>query len=204
MNNMMIAIPKDVENLHLPDPTLLQYYKNVEDRVIWIEEEIDSTLFEYSKLIMQWNKEDKDIPVEQRKPIKLFINSPGGVLEDTLSFIGLLGLSKTPIWTINTGWAYSAACLIALAGHKRFAMPNTSFLLHSGSGGTGGTYEQTKEQMKQYQMLIDKMRNYVLERSSIEQKLFNKKKTTEWYITCEEALGYGMIDKIVDNLDEIL
>lgn len=204
MNDMMIAIPKDVENLHLPDPTLLQYYKNIEDRIIWIEDEIDSALFEYSKLIMQWNKEDKDIPVDQRKPIKIFINSPGGVLEDTLSFVGLLRISKTPIWTINTGWAYSAACLIALAGHRRFAMPNTSFLLHSGSGGTGGTYEQTTEQMKQYKQLIDKMRNYIIERTNIDQKLFNKKKNTEWYITCDEALGYGMIDKIIGNLDEIL
>ncbi|MGN5455188.1 MAG: ClpP family protease [Candidatus Kurthia intestinigallinarum] len=204
MNDMMIAIPKDVENLHLPDPTLLQYYKNIEDRIIWIEDEIDSALFEYSKLIMQWNKEDKDIPVDQRKPIKIFINSPGGVLEDTLSFVGLLRISKTPIWTINTGWAYSAACLIALAGHRRFAMPNTSFLLHSGSGGTGGTYEQTTEQMKQYKQLIDKMRNYIIERTNIDQKLFNKKKNTEWYITCDEALGYGMVDKIIDNLDEIL
>lgn len=204
MEQFAIAIPKQLENLTLPDPELLQFYKDVEDRIIWIEGEIDESLFEASKLIMNWNREDRDIEPKDRKPIKIFINSPGGTLEDTLSFVGLVGISKTPIITVNMGWAYSAACLIALSGHKRFAMPNTNFLLHSGSGGCGGSYEQTTEQMKQYKILVDKMRNYILEKSSIDSKTFNKKKSTEWYITCEEAVGLGMVDGIIENLDEIL
>ena len=204
MEQLAIAIPNSIENLSLPNPELLQFYKDVENRIIWIEGEIDESLFESSKLIMNWNKEDKEIAPENRKPIKIFINSPGGTLEDTLSFVGLVGISKTPIITVNMGWAYCAACLIALSGHKRFAMPNTNYLLHSGSGGCGGSFEQTTEQMKQYKSLVDKMRNYILDRTSIDSKTFNKKKSTEWYITCEEAVTLGMADKIIENIDEIL
>ena len=103
MEQLAIAIPDQIENLSLPNPELLQFYKDVENRVIWIEGEIDESLFESSKLIMNWNKEDKEIAPENRKPIKIFINSPGGTLEDTLSFVGLVGISKTPIITVNMG-----------------------------------------------------------------------------------------------------
>ena len=204
MEQLAIAIPNSIENLSLPNPELLQFYKDVENRSIWIEGEIDESLFEASKLIMNWNREDKGTPPENRKPIKIFINSPGGTLEDTLSFVGLVETSKTPIITVNMGWAYSAACLIALSGHKRFAMPNTNYLLHSGSGGCSGSFEQTTEQMKQYKVLVDKMRNYILDKTSIDSKTFNKKKSTEWYITCEEAVTLGMVDGIIKDIDEIL
>ena len=60
-----IAIPSNVENLQLPDPTLLQFYKNYDDRIIWIDDEITTMTLEYAKMIMQWNSEDKknNIPV---------------------------------------------------------------------------------------------------------------------------------------------
>lgn len=83
-------------------------------------------------------------------------------------------------------------------------MPNTNYLLHSGSGGCGGSFEQTTEQMKQYKALVDKMRNYILDKTSIDSKTFNKKKSTEWYITCEEAVTLGMADGIIKDIDEIL
>ena len=68
-----IAIPQNAENLQLPDPSLLQFYKNYENRIIWIDDEITSMTLEYAKMIMQWNFEDKknNIPVDQRTPIKV-------------------------------------------------------------------------------------------------------------------------------------
>jgi ATP-dependent Clp protease protease subunit len=153
VNGMLVAIPESIENMQLPNPDLLTYYKDEQDRVLWIEGEINDGLFELSKMILRYNMEDKNVPVEGRKPIKIFINSPGGDLDSTLAFIGLMNISKTPIWTIDACWAYSAAGLILMAGHKRYALPNTECLIHSGSGQLGGSYEQTKEQMKNYNYL---------------------------------------------------
>ena len=170
----------------------------------WIEDEITETLFEISKRIIAINREDKEVPVEQRKPIKIFIDSPGGILETTLAFLGLVELSKTPIWTINAGQAYSAAGLILMSGHKRFAMPNSQALIHSGSGSVGGTYEQTTEQMKNYKQLVDKMKDFIFSKTKIDTKLFNKNKSRDWFFTTAEMLQHGLVDKIVDDLDEIL
>ena len=201
LENMLVAIPESVENMQLPNPDLLTYYKDEQNRVLWVEGEINDGLFELSKMILGYNREDKDIPVEQRKPIKIFINSPGGDLDSTLAFIGLMNISKTPIWTIDACWAYSAAGLILMAGHKRYALPNTECLIHSGSGQLGGSYEQTAEQMKNYKHLVDKMRDFILSRTKIDQKLFKKQSSKDWYIYTDEMLSLGIVDEIVTDLD---
>ena len=201
INKMLVAIPEAVENLQLPNPDLLTYYKDEQDRVLWIEGEIGDGLFELSKMILRYNIEDKNIPVENRKPIKIFINSPGGDLDTTLAFIGLMNISKTPIWTIDACWAYSAAGLILMAGHKRYALPNTECLIHSGSGQLGGSYEQTTEQMKNYKYLVDKMRDFILSKTQIDQKTFKKNSQKDWYIYTEEMLELGIVDAIIDDLD---
>ena len=201
MNKMLLAIPESVENLQLPNPDLLTYYKDEKDRVLWIEGEIDDGLFALSKMIIRYNIEDKDIDINDRKPIKIFINSPGGDLDSTLAFIGLMNISKTPIWTIDACWAYSAAGLILMAGHKRYALPNTECLIHSGSGQLGGSYEQTTEQMKNYKYLVDKMRDFILSKTQIDQKLFKKNSQKDWYIYTEEMLSLGIVDEIINDLD---
>lgn len=201
LENMLLAIPESIENLQLPSPELLSYYQDESNRTFWIDGEIDGNLTEFSKLIIKYNKEDKDQPIEERKPIKIFITSPGGNLDETLAFIGLIGISKTPVYTIDAGWAYSAAGLILMAGHKRFALPNTECLIHSGSGSLGGSFEQTTEQMKNYKALIDKMREFILSHTTIDAKLFKKQSAKDWYINTEEMLKYGIVDAIVDDLD---
>lgn len=210
IEQMVVTIPRPVENLQLPNPELLGYYKNEQERILWVKGEIGEnyepgddlfSLFELSKLILQYNKEDKDIPVEQRKPIKIFIHSNGGDLDSTLAFVGLINISKTPVWTINACWAYSAAGLILMAGHRRFALPNTECLIHSGSGQLGGSYEQATEQMKNYKCLIDKMREFILAKTAIDQKLFKKNSQKDWYIHTDEMLSLGIVDEVVNDLD---
>lgn len=203
-DNIRVTIPEKIENLQLPEPGLVTFWQNENERIFWIEGEITDMLFEYTKQILKFNREDKGIPIEDRKPIKLFVDSPGGELETTLAFVGLIGLSKTPVWTINAGIAFSGGGLILMAGHKRFAMPNSQVLIHTGSGMCGGTYEQTAEQMKNYKQLVDKMKDFILSHTSIDQKLFKKNQSKDWFITTEEQLSLGIVDKIVDDLDEIL
>ncbi len=201
---MKIMIPQDLENLQLPSPELLTYYRNLEDRVIWIDYGVDETILEVSKLIMYFNKLDKDIPIEQRKPIKLLLYSYGGDGQACFSLLDIIALSKTPVWTINMGVAMSAGLLILLAGHKRFCLKNSTALAHSGSGGTSGSFEQTEAQMKDYKRFVDTMRNYIIERTNIDTKTFNKYKSKEWYLYSEDQIKFGIVNKIIDDIDEIL
>ena len=63
---------------HLPDPDLLEFYRNCNDRIIIWNNGIDDSFCSIGYQIMRYNMEDKDKPVEDRTPIKLFINSNGG------------------------------------------------------------------------------------------------------------------------------
>lgn len=201
---LKIAIPQNLENLMLPAPELLTYYRNLEDRVVWIDYGVDETILEVSKLIMYFNKLDKDIPVEERKPIKLLLYSYGGDGQACFSLLDVIALSKTPVYTYNMGVAMSAGLLILLAGHKRFCLKNSTALAHSGSGGACGTFEQTEAQMKDYKRFVETMRNYIIERTNIDTKTLNKYKNKEWYLYAEDQIKYGITDKIVEDITEIL
>ena len=199
-----ITIPENIENAKLPNPNLLMHFSNVGNRVFWIENEIDETIMLLAKYIISINKEDTGLSVAERQPIKIFLNSPGGCVEETLAFISLIKMSKTPVWTINMCTAYSGAALILMSGHKRFALPHTHCLIHSGSGGTGGTYEQTAKQMEHYDKIIEIMRNLILNSTTISAKTLNKNFSKEWYMTADEALKYGIIDEIVNDINILL
>ena len=201
---MKIMIPQNLENMQLPSPELLTYYRNLEDRVIWIDYGVDETILEVSKLIMYFNKIDKGVRIEERKPIKLLLYSYGGDGQACFSLLDMIALSKTPVWCVNMGVAMSAGLLILLAGHKRFCLKNSTALAHSGSGGTSGSFEQTEAQMKDYKRFVDTMRNYIIERTNIDTKTFNKYKSKEWYLYSEDQTKFGVVDKIIDDIDEIL
>ena len=77
---MEIYIPESIEDLQLPAPELITFYKNLEHRTLWLDSEVDDFYLEYGRYIIEFNREDKGIPVEERQPIKLMIMSPGGLL----------------------------------------------------------------------------------------------------------------------------
>ena len=110
-----IIIPKAVENLQLPDPELRNFYIDLDNRTFWLDDEVTPFLLELTRYIIYWNKEDKEVPIEQRKPIRILIFSPGGDLETYRSISDIIQLSKTPIVGINMGVAYSAAAMIFLS-----------------------------------------------------------------------------------------
>ena len=100
------------------------------------EGEIGDELTYFTKLIFKWNAEDDGIPQEERKPIKIFLHTPGGQLDVALGLCDAILTSKTPVWTINAGWAMSSGTLILVCGQKRFCMKNSAALIHSTSGGS--------------------------------------------------------------------
>lgn len=195
----------DAANVQLPDPELLSFYNNLANREIWLDEDINISTIEISKLIMHFNRIDEanNIPVEERKPIKLFIYSYGGEVAACFNLIDTIELSKTPVYTYNMGLAMSAAFVILVSGHKRYATRRSTALIHSGSGGTQGTYEQNEAQMKDYKHAVQVMREYIMAKTKIDQKTFNKNKNTEWYMYAEDQLNNGVVDGILNSLAEI-
>ena len=79
----------DLANYKLPDPTLIDYYKRLKNREILINQDIDDWVVEWTQEIIEWNRIDKNegIPIEDRIPIKIFINSNGGSLNAIMELI---------------------------------------------------------------------------------------------------------------------
>lgn len=194
----------DLATMQLPAPELVSYYRGACNRTFYVDEEIDVSLIEISKEIMEINRADKDTPVEERKPIWVFIYSYGGELDAAYSFIAVMEASKTPVYTVNMGVAMSAGFLILLGGQKRYCMKRSRALYHSGSADIQGTYEQIETNTDSYKKMVKDMREYIMSKTKIDTRLFNKMKSKDWYISDEEQVQYGICDAIVENLDMIM
>lgn len=151
----------------LPDPAMLNYYAFAKDRKLFLEEDVGFPIMEMIKMIMRWNQEDKDVPVEQRKPIIIYIMSDGGYMSYMWAMLDAMLTSVTPIVTVNLGVAASAAALIYLAGSTRLMMPTATVVIHEGSTEVAGDASKVMDAMKNYDKEIDKMKTFILSRSQI-------------------------------------
>lgn len=167
----------------------------------------EETVSEIIKHILQYNAVDRGIPVEERKPIILYLVSDGGDVDCGFELIDAIECSKTPVYTINLGYQYSMGFLIGLAGHKRFAMPNAKYLLHDGSTCVYNSTGKAQDQMRFQSRIEDKIKDYVVKHSKIEADEFDKKYSHEWYMFAEEAKELGFTDYIIGvdcSIDEIV
>lgn len=204
--SVMLEPMKDMETMKLPSPELVAYYNDFTDRKIYITCDIDESLFDVVRQIMIYNKEDRDngVPIKERKKIYVYIYSYGGDLTAAYSLINTIMCSQTPVVTVNLGNATSAGALIFLAGTERYTHKFGTVLLHSGSGSVGGTFEQAESSMENYKKLVAIMKDYIIERTNIDNKLYSKNSKKDWYITANECIQLGIATKIITNHDEII
>lgn len=201
LNNVLLQIPESIANLQLPDPDLRDHYLDEQDRIFWVTGEINDGLLDLVRMIIGCNREDKGKPAADRLPIKVFIDSPGGDVCALWTTIKAIEISKTPVYTINYCTAFSAAADLLAAGHKRYALPGTSVMVHSGSCMFGGTMEQAENMKKHFDKLGKKVTDYFLAHTKVDPKTFKKKAPSDWYMDEDDALQNGLIDEIVTDLD---
>lgn len=200
MDNFEIIIPNCIENLQLPSPDLLNFYKDINNRVFWIDDEIDIRLMELTRYIMRWNREDAGVPVEERTPIRIMFFSPGGELDTYRALADVIKLSVTPVYGIVIGVAYSAAAMIFLSCHKKFMLKSASLLFHKGSSTMGGSFNEVQAAMTEYREQVEEMVNAVCSHSNYTQDEVREKMNFDWYIRPNEAIERGVCDQIVDDI----
>ena len=96
--SIAIDIPEELENMKLPSPELLTFYKEIDRRVFWLLGPVDTSLYYLIQYIIQWNIEDKGLPVEKRTPIRIIIASGGGDLEVEKTLSSIIEMSETPVY----------------------------------------------------------------------------------------------------------
>lgn len=210
-NAPIIIIPKDRENLKLPAIDLIHEYEDENDRRIYLEGSIgteddisNDNSMGIVKKILRYNRADIGIPPEKRKPIQLFIDSEGGALDGALVLSNFILQSKTPVYTINMCCAYSAAGIILCCGHKRLALRGSTVLVHTYSAGVDGPREQIDNMKRFYDKLDKRTTEILFSRTKIDAKTYRSKAPKNWFLDDAESLKWGIIDKIVDDIDEIL
>ena len=159
-----------------------------------IESDVGESVEAFIRFFNQLDEEE-NIPIEDRQPIKIFIDSGGGDLCATLTMIDAIEASKTPVWTINIGTAYSGGFFTFLAGHKRFAYPHATFLYHEGSTINGGDAGKFRNFAEFYEKQLQMLKAITLKYTNISDELYESKKRDDWWITADEAMELGICDE---------
>lgn len=189
-------------NLQLADPSLVNFYSDLENRTYWLNDEINNYTFDLVQYIIRWNREDKGIPVDQRKPIRIIIDCPGGHLSVSETVSNIIKMSKTPVYGFALGYVASGASVIYLSCHKRFALKNVVFVLHKGScSGVSGTYDEIVAFAKDYEKQMETLIEFYIANTSYSEEEILENIQTDWYIRIEEALEKGLVNEIIEDVE---
>ncbi|WP_334330250.1 ATP-dependent Clp protease proteolytic subunit [Companilactobacillus sp. HBUAS59699] len=172
------------------------YSRLLKDRIIMLSGEVNSQMANTviaELLFLDAQDSDKDI--------SMYINSPGGSVTDGLAIVDTMNFVKSDVQTIATGLAASMGSVILSSGTKgkRFALPNSTVLIHQPLGGAQG--QQTEIEIAAQEILKTRKRlNHILADNSGQtfEKL-QKDTDRDNYMTAQEAKDYGLIDDIMTN-----
>lgn len=184
------------------------YLKDLKQRKLFLNANIDQwTVHELKKCILQYNKDDMGKPVEERKPILFYVTSNGGDVGAGFELVDVIQNSITPVYTINIGFQYSMALLVGLAGHKRFATKNSTYLMHDGSNFIFNSGAKSADQMEFNKKMESRIKKYILSRSNLTDEEYDKQYRVEWYLFADEAKEKGFVDYIIGedcDINEII
>jgi ATP-dependent Clp protease protease subunit len=192
----------DTANLQLADPSLVNFYTDLNDRIYWLNDEINNYTFDLVQYIIRWNREDKDVPIKKRKPIRIIIDCGGGHLSVSETVSNIIKMSKTPVYGIALGYVASGASVIYLSCHKKFALPNSVFVLHKGGcSGVSGTYDEIVAFARDYEKQMEMLINFYIDNTKYTEEEIEENIQTDWYIRTEEALEKGIVDEVINDIE---
>ena len=180
-----------------------------ENRHLYLNDTVDESVIDsLVYMILRFNREDKGKEIKDRKPIILYINSPGGNVSDGYGLIDAILTSKTPVYTVNQAMCASMGFLIYIAGQKRYCMPHAEFLMHDGSSFGWDSTAKLKDRIDFETGQLEQMtKHYIISHTKIDEATYDIKYRVEWYVLPKEAKEIGVIDYIVGedcDIDEII
>lgn len=184
------------------------YREYLDNRTLFLNNEIDENIIEdYIMYILKWNKEDMNLPRESRKPIKLFISSPGGNVFDSNIFVDVIESSKTPIIGIALDIVASASFHIYIACNERIAFSDSAFLIHDGEIAVENSRKKAKDTMAFFDEGDIRLKNHILRHTNIDEEFYESIYESEFWYYAQRGKELGVVHKIVGedvDLDYIL
>lgn len=197
MDNMKNSlVPYVVEQTSRGERSYDIFSRLLNDRIIMLCDEVNeatASLVVAQLLYLEGQDPDKDI--------HLYINSPGGNIKDGMAIYDTMNFIKCDVSTICIGMAASMGSFLLAAGAKgkRLALPNSEIMIHQPLGGTQGQASDIKIQSDHILFIKDKMNRLLSEMTGQPLDVIEKDTDRDNYMTAEEAVKYGLIDKVIEK-----
>ena len=193
IGDQMLLIPNVIEKNYTGEKIYDIYSKLLNNRIIFINGEIDDNL---SSLVVS---ELLYLDSLNNEDIYLYINSPGGNVNSGLAIYDTINYLKSDVCTVALGLCASMGAIILAAGTKgkRLSLPNTEIMIHQVLGGTEGKASDIKIQAERILKIKKKLNNILASLTNNSINKINKDTLQDYYMNPNEALSYGIIDKII-------
>ncbi len=170
------------------------YSRLLKDRIVFVGGVIDSTLA--NNIIAQLLFLEKENASED---IQMFINSRGGEVNSGLAILDSMNYIKPDVSTIAVGTSASMGAMLLAGGvkGKRYALPNSSILIHQPMGGVQGQASDMEIEAEQIVKTRTKLYKMLSDWTGQSEETIRKDADRDKYFTAEEAKQYGLIDKII-------
>ena len=138
-------------------------------------------------------------------PIKIFINSQGGHVESGDTIHDMIKFVKPKVIMIGTGWVASAGITIYLAADKenRYSLPNTRYMIHQPLGGFNGQATDIGIEAKEILRVRKRINSIISEATGQPIEKVNKDTDRNYWLNAEEALEYGIVNKIISSHSQL-
>jgi ATP-dependent Clp protease protease subunit len=166
------------------------------DRIIFVTGQVEDNMA--SSICMQLLFLEAENP---KKEISMYINSPGGVVTSGLSIYDTMQFIRCPVSTIIMGQAASMGSLLAVGGSKdmRYALPNATIMVHQPSGGFQGQVTDIMIHAKNVERIKKRLNEIYVKHTGRALKEVEDALERDNFMTAEEALKFGHIDKIIEH-----
>jgi len=175
------------------------YSRLLKDRIIFLGTGVDDNVA--NAIIAQMLFLESDEPDQD---IYLYVNTPGGQVSSGMAIYDTMQYIKPDVQTICIGQAASMGALLLAAGAngKRFSLPHARIMIHQPSGGFQGQHTDIEIQAKEITRIREILDRIIATHSGQDPKKVRKDTERDHYMTGEEALKYGLIDKLITKRQE--
>ena len=190
----MSLVPYVVEQTNRGERSYDIFSRLLNDRIVMLSEEVNSTtasLVVAQLLYLEAQDPDKDI--------QFYINSPGGSVTDGMAIYDTMQYIKCDVSTICIGMAASMGAFLLSSGAKgkRLALPNAEIMIHQPSAGTQGQITDMAIHLKRLEVVKSRMNRILSENTGKPVETVTADCERDNFMTAEEALEYGLIDKVI-------
>ncbi len=192
----MALIPMVVEQSSRGERSYDIYSRLLKERIIFLSGEIHNEMADLivaQLLFLEAEDPDKDI--------QIYINSPGGSVSAGFAIYDTMQYIKPDVSTICVGLAASMGAFLLAAGAKgkRYALPNADIMIHQPLGGAQGQAEDIRIQAEKILEIRKRINKILSEKTGQDIDIINRDTDRDYYLNAEEAVKYGLIDKVMEK-----